>query len=127
MYTHTTLGSNDLEVSKKFYDAALIPLGIKSEGNHGIGYLYSSDAGVFIVLAPIDGEAACPANGGTIGFAAPNKEAVDAFHAGGMANGGSDEGAPGKRPNAPGNAYGAYIRDPFGNKLCAFCQLPEGE
>ena len=52
--------------------------------------------------------------------AAPDKAAVDAFHAAGIANGGTDEGAPGNRAGAPGNPYGAYLRDPVGNKICAF-------
>ncbi|HKX35157.1 MAG TPA: VOC family protein, partial [Rhizorhapis sp.] len=74
---------------------------------------------------PANGEPASFANGGTIGFAAPDKDAVDAFHAAGIANGGTCEGEPGLRPQAPGRAYGAYLRDPDGNKICAFCQLPE--
>jgi catechol 2,3-dioxygenase-like lactoylglutathione lyase family enzyme len=128
MYTHICVGSNDLETSKKFYDAALAPLGIQSVGMiSDRGCLYTTGAGSFLVLKPIDGKAATHANGGTIGFAAADAAAVDAFHAGGLANGGTDEGAPGKRPNAPGNAYGAYMRDPYGNKISAYCQLPEGE
>ncbi len=85
-----------------------------------------NNGGAFGFVTPINGDAATFANGGTIGFAAPNKDAVDAFHAAGLANGGTCEGLPGKRPQAPGNAYGAYLRDPTGNKICAFCQLPEG-
>ena len=81
----------------------------------------------FGVGLPADGQAATHANGGTIGFAAQTKEQVDAFHAAGLANGGTCAGEPGKRPGAPGNAYGAYLRDPTGNKICTFCQLPEGE
>ena len=128
MYTHICVGSNDLETSKKFYDAALSPLGIQSAGMMGDrGCLYTTGAGSFLVLKPLDGKEATHANGGSIGFAAPNAAAVDAFHAAGLSNGGTDEGAPGKRPNAPGNAYGAYMRDPFGNKISAYCQLPEGE
>lgn len=127
MFTHIMVGTNDLDTAKNFYDAALGALG------HGAGVIrdsrvfYRSPTGVFAASKPIDGKAACHANGGTIGFAAATKEAVDAFHAAGLAHGGTDAGAPGKRPNAPGNAYGAYLRDPCGNKICAFTQLPEGE
>tara|TARA_R100001143_G_C3354113_1_gene131279 strand:- start:258 stop:644 length:387 start_codon:yes stop_codon:yes gene_type:complete len=128
MFTHVCVGSNDLEKSKKFYDAALTPMGIQSAGiMHDRACVYATDTGSFLVMKPADGKDACHANGGTIGFAAADAATVDAFHAAGLENGGSDEGAPGKRPNAPGNAYGAYLRDPFGNKICAYCQLPEGE
>jgi catechol 2,3-dioxygenase-like lactoylglutathione lyase family enzyme len=128
MYTHICVGSNDLDESQKFYDAALTPLGVQSAGKISENAcMYSSDAGTFLVLKPADGNAATHANGGTIGFMAADAAAVDAFHAAGLANGGTDEGAPGKRPQTPGNAYGAYLRDPVGNKICAFCQLPEGE
>ena len=128
MFTHICVGANDLAASQKFYDAALTPLGIKSAGPISeYACLYSTDTGTLLVLKPANKEAACHANGGTIGFNAADAAAVDAFHAAGLANGGTDEGAPGKRPQAPGNAYGAYLRDPVGNKICAFCQLPEGE
>ncbi|MBN4075403.1 MAG: glyoxalase [SAR86 cluster bacterium] len=128
MYTHICISSNDLDVSQKFYDAALTPLGIKSAGPiNERACMYSSDGGTLLVIKPADEAEASYANGGTIGFAAADAAAVDAFHAAGLANGGTDEGAPGKRPQAPGNAYGAYLRDPVGNKICAFCQLPEGE
>ena len=126
MYTHIMVGSNDLDKSKAFYDATLGALGAAPGHNVGDRTFYSHNGAAFGFVTPINGEAATHANGGTIGFAAPNKEAVDAFHAAGLANGGKSEGEPGKRPNAPGNAYGAYLRDPFGNKICAFCQLPEG-
>src|SRR6056300_1799000 len=106
MYTHICVGAKDLDESQSFYDAALAPLGINSAVKFSEnGCLYSTDAGSFLVLKPANGEEATYANGGTIGFAAPDAAAVDAAYAGGIANGGSDEGAPGKRPNAPGNAY----------------------
>ena len=128
MYTHICVGAKDLDESQKFYDAVLSPLGISEAVKFSEnGRMYITDAGAFLVLLPANGEEATYANGGTIGFAAADAAAVDAAYAGGIANGGSDEGAPGKRPNAPGNAYGAYLRDPVGNKLAFYCQLPEGE
>lgn len=126
MFTHVMVGTNDLAKAKSFYDAALGALGIPEGMTYGERIIYRGENGAFGVSKPIDGKAACHANGGTIGFAAATKEAVDAFHAAGLAHGGTDEGAPGKRPNAPGNAYGAYLRDPCGNKICAFTQLPAG-
>ena len=128
MYTHICVGAKDLDESQKFYDATFSPLGIQSAGKFSEnGCMYSTDAGAFLVLKPINGVEATHANGGTIGFAASDAAAVDAAYAAGIANGGTDEGEPGKRPNAPGNAYGAYLRDPVGNKLAFYCQLPEGE
>ena len=127
MFTHVMLGSTDVARSRKFYDATLGALG------HGPGMgpenatrvFYGGFTGGAIGIGlPANGEPATFANGGTVGLAAPDKEAVDAFHAAALANGGSCEGAPGLRPQAPGRAYGAYVRDPDGNKLCAFCQLP---
>ncbi len=126
MYTHICVSADDLEASSNFYEAALAPLGVNKVGQfneRSVGF--SNGQGMLLVMKPADGNAPSFANGGTIGFAAETKEAVDAFHAGGVANGGSDEGAPGVRLNAPGNAYGAYLRDPVGNKICAFAQLPE--
>jgi catechol 2,3-dioxygenase-like lactoylglutathione lyase family enzyme len=123
MFTHVMVGANDTAASKKFYDAALGALGVPAGHQAGERVFYSHNGGAFGVGKPVNGDSATHANGGTIGFGAANKEAVDAFHAAGLANGGTCDGPPGPRPNAPGNAYGAYLRDPDGNKLCAFCQL----
>ena len=120
MFTHILLGSNDTARSKSFYDAALGALGVPAGADMGKSIFYQHNGGAFGVGAPANGEPACHANGGTLSFAAPDKGSVDAFHAAGLANGGTCEGAPGPRPNAPGDAYGAYLRDPDGNKICAF-------
>jgi catechol 2,3-dioxygenase-like lactoylglutathione lyase family enzyme len=121
MYTHICQSAQNLDQSKAFYDAALTPLGVHSVGQvNERTCVYATETGKFLVMIPADGNAASFANGGTIGFQAPDEAAVDAFHAAGVANGGSDEGAPGIRENAPGAPYGAYLRDPVGNKICAF-------
>src|SRR4029453_9473872 len=119
--THAVVGANDVEASRKFYDAALGGLGVNNLGKAGDNaYFYGSESPEFVVTRPANGEAACHANGGTIGFVATSRAQVRAFHEAGIANGGTDEGAPGPRAFAP-NAYGAYLRDPVGNKICAFC------
>jgi catechol 2,3-dioxygenase-like lactoylglutathione lyase family enzyme len=126
MLTHTMVGTNDVAKARTFYDATLGALGVGPGHDAGTRVFYSAGQGpAFGVGKPANGEPAHHANGGTIGFAASGKEAVDAWHAAGLAAGGTDEGAPGLRPQAPGKAYGAYLRDPDGNKVCAFCQLPE--
>jgi catechol 2,3-dioxygenase-like lactoylglutathione lyase family enzyme len=127
MFTHIMIGAKDPAAGKAFYDATLGALGANPGMEFRPGTIfYSHNGGQFGVGKPLEGDAT-HANGGTIGFAAQNKDQVDAWHAAGLANGGSCAGEPGKRPGAPGNAYGAYLRDPTGNKICAFCQLPEGE
>lgn len=121
MFTHIMLGSNDLAKSKDFYAAALGALGFPEPMASPTGSFFFSKDGIgFGLGSPANGEPASNANGGTIGFVAQSKEQVDAFHAGGLANGGTDEGAPGIRKGAPGSPYGAYLRDPDGNKICAF-------
>jgi catechol 2,3-dioxygenase-like lactoylglutathione lyase family enzyme len=126
MFTHMFLGSNDLDRSRAFYEAALGALGQQNVmPADQPRCVFPSAHGSLIVGAPANGEPTNASNGFTVGFSAADPSAVDAFHAAGIANGGSDEGAPGPRPNAPGNAYGAYLRDPDGHKICAFCQLPE--
>ncbi|WP_164115799.1 VOC family protein [Sphingorhabdus sp. Alg239-R122] len=124
MFTHIMVGTNDVEKARAFYDNSLGALGVANAAQ-GERLFYMHGGGAFGVGKPFDGGEACFANGGTVGFQAQSAEQVDAFHAAGIANGGSDEGAPGLRPNAPGKAYGAYLRDPDGNKICAFCQLQD--
>lgn len=123
MFTHVMVGTNDVPAAKAFYTNVLGTLGVAAPFVDGDRMFFSHDGGALGVGKPANGEPATFANGGTIGFKASTKEQVDAFHAAGLANGGSCEGPPGKRPNAPGNAYGAYLRDPDGNKICVFADL----
>ena len=119
VFSHVFIGAADTSVSAAFYDAALGALGIKNLGPFGNGWvLYGRDKPAFIIARPGNGEAPS-SNGATIGFAAASQAEVDAFHAAGVANGGTDEGAAGPRDHLPG-AYAAYLRDPAGNKVCAY-------
>ncbi|WP_033923367.1 VOC family protein [Sphingomonas sp. 37zxx] len=121
MFSHVMVGTDDIDASKAFYDAALGALGIKPGRVDPMGrVMYMHPAGLFLLSKPIDGAPACHANGGTIGFAADSPEAADAWHAAGLAAGGTAiEDAPGFRTAAFGKLYLAYLRDPAGNKICA--------
>lgn len=125
MFSHVMVGSNDIEASKKFYDATLGALGYGPGVMDDAGRLfYMTDTGVFAVSLPIDGNAACHGNGSTIGFAAATTDMADAWHAAGVENGGeSCEEPPGVREGGLGRLYLAYLRDPAGNKVCALCRM----
>jgi catechol 2,3-dioxygenase-like lactoylglutathione lyase family enzyme len=126
IFTHVTLGAADLARAKAFYDAALGALGIKNMGPMGErAFMYGKSGPEFLVLKPANGQPASFANGGTLGFAADTRAQVRAFHQAGLAQGGTDEGAPGPRSFTP-TAYAAYLRDPTGNKICAYC-FKDGE
>lgn len=119
VFSHTCVGASDLSASTTFYDAALSPLGVKNMGPFGDScILYGKEKPAFLVLKPGNGEAPS-GNGVTVGFAAASPAEVDAFHAAGLAAGGTDEGAAGPRDHLPG-AYAGYLRDPAGNKVCAY-------
>ena len=125
MFSHVMLGTDDLEKSKTFYDAVLGTLGVAPGVANKNRYFYRSPTGTFSITTPVNGEAACHANGGTIGFLAETSEQADAFHAAGVANGGTTcEDAPGFREGPGGKLYLAYLRDPAGNKICALHRPP---
>jgi predicted lactoylglutathione lyase len=119
MIGYATLGANDFEKSKAFYDKVLADLGGKRTmtNDRMQGYGNGQSPVMLAVCKPYDGKAASSGNGAMIALAAPSREVVDKTHAAAMAAGGTDEGAPGLRG---GNFYGAYFRDLDGNKLCVF-------
>jgi len=120
IFTHVTVGTNNLAKARSFYDAVLAPLGLKRLTDLGEnGSIWGESAPEFFVLKPANGQPATHANGGTISFRAPNRAAVANFHKAALAAGGVDEGAVGPRGWAP-NAYAGYVRDLDGNKLAAY-------
>jgi catechol 2,3-dioxygenase-like lactoylglutathione lyase family enzyme len=125
MFSHVMLGASDLAASKAFYDAALGALGVAPGYQDDKGRVfYMTPTGNFAISTPINGDAACGANGGTIGFAVDSIEQGDAWHAAGLANGGTAiEDAPGIREGGMGKMYLAYLRDPSGNKICVMKRL----
>jgi catechol 2,3-dioxygenase-like lactoylglutathione lyase family enzyme len=131
MFSHVTVGTRDLDRAIAFYDQALAPLGISRlhhEPAHGLaGYLTAPDTTPnFWVMRPIDGRAATAGSGVTVAFEAPDRATVDRVHAAMLAAGGRCEGPPGLRPHYHADFYGAYARDPDGNKLCCVCHRPPG-
>ena len=130
MFSHVIVGVNDLETSRQFYDAILGTLGIKPGvyNHNGVSgrYFYRSATGSFGITQPLNGEPATHGNGSTIGFTMESPEQADAFHAAGVANGGTTcEDPPGWRDGSVGKLYLAYLRDPDGNKLCALHRPPK--
>ena len=126
MYSHNMVGSNDIARSKKFYDATFTAIGGKPGIQDDKGRLiYMHNGSVFLVTPPIDGNAATGGNGCTIGFAMDGPVQADAWHAAGVAAGGTAiEDPPGVRTGGMGSLYLAYLRDPDGNKLCALHRMP---
>lgn len=124
MFSHIMIGTNDLDRAKTFYDALLGTLGVAPAMVDGHRIFYITPTGIFSVSKPINGEPASSANGSTIGFAASSPEQADAWHAAGVANGGTTcEDPPGVREGGMGKLYLAYLRDPDGNKLCALHRM----
>ena len=126
MMLYNTLGTNDLARATRFYDPTLATLGVvrlkQSPGEIGYGQPGSADC-QFWITKPFDKKPASIGNGAMCALVAATRAAVDAFHAAGLANGGTDEGKPGLR-YAP-TFYSCYLRDPDGNKLSAVCVAAE--
>ena len=116
MFSHVMVGSNDLDRSRRFYDALFgKPARTDDKGRLS----YGRRGAIFMVSNPIDGQPATHGNGSTIGIAFDSPEEVDEWHARGCAAGGAScEDPPGYRENPFGRLYLAYLRDPDGNKLC---------
>lgn len=129
MFSHVTVGTDNLAQSRAFYTVIFAPLGIAMQVNEtdwlGFGPL-GADMPSFYVLNPVDEKPASVGNGSMTAFVAPDSQAVDAVHAAAMSMGGTCEGPPGPRPHYHAAYYGAYFRDPDGNKLHVVCHSAEG-
>lgn len=125
MIGYATVGTNDIDRARRFYDALFGSIGagrIMEIPDNGFT-LYAKSWGKpgVAVIKPYDGGAATPGNGAMIALAMDERARVDAFHAKAIELGGSDEGAPGLRgPEGDQAFYGAYFRDLDGNKFCVF-------
>ncbi len=126
MFSHIMIGTNDLDRARAFYDAVLGTLGVAAGFVDRHRVFWRTPAGVFSVTKPINGEPASVGNGSTFGFACSSTEQVDAWHAAGLAHGGTTcEDPPGVREGASGRLYLAYLRDTDGHKICALYRLPK--
>ena len=126
MFDHIALGTSHMQNSRKFYDAALKPLGLKrlfDDADLASGY--GIDRPIFWIVIPSDEKNASVGNGTHLAFAAPSRRAVNEFHAQALAAGGLDHGAPELCPEYGENYYAAYVFDPDGHKIEAVTRLPE--
>ena len=124
MFSHVSVGCNDLQRSAAFYDALLAPLGLRrrfvlADGGPEAACWTGESGGLprFYVYRPFDQAPASAGNGSMVAFTAPSIAAVHAAHAAGLAAGGCDEGVPGPRPHYGEGYYGGYLRDPDHNKV----------
>ena len=125
MFSHVMIGVNDMEASKKFYDATMQVLGYKPGIMDEKGRCFYLDkSGVFALTKPINGEPACHGNGTTLGFKVESTEQAEAWHAAGVAKGGvACEDPPGVRGEGENKMHLAYLRDPAGNKICTLIRV----
>jgi catechol 2,3-dioxygenase-like lactoylglutathione lyase family enzyme len=124
LFSHVTVGSADLRRAAQFYDALLTPLGlvrrqVVPDGGPAALCWVSPDAALprFYVYSPLNGQPASSGNGSMVAFLASSDVVVNAAYEAGIAGGGTSEGLPGERPNYGKGYYGAYLRDPDGNKV----------
>jgi catechol 2,3-dioxygenase-like lactoylglutathione lyase family enzyme len=130
MISHVCIGITDFDRALRFYTPLMAALGHELKYAHttqrwAAWKARTSDRPILWIGAPYNGEAATPGNGQMTAILAPDRKSVDACHALALAQGGVDEGAPGPRPHYHPDYYGAYFRDPDGNKLCVCCHQPE--
>ncbi|AOJ67116.1 glyoxalase [Burkholderia ubonensis] len=129
MFSHICVGVSDLARAYDFYAPLCGALGLRLKFREPDGWCgwmpADADRPLFFIGQPLDGGPPAPGNGHTIAFDAATRELVDRCHALALQRGGTCEGPPGLRPHYHPDYYGAYFRDPDGNKLCVVCHRPE--
>lgn len=130
MFSHVCVGTNEFERAEAFYGALCDALGLKlrfsdQKAAAAAWQPADSDRPLLFLTRPFDAQAATPGNGHMVALLAENRATVDRSHAIALAHGGSCEGPPGLRPHYHANYYGAYFRDPDGNKVCVCCHREE--
>ena len=131
MISHVFIGTNDFERALRFYTPLLDALGIQARfcerGRPWAGWQSSPDPRpLFLIGTPFDGQPHEPGNGQMVALLAPDRLTVDRAYAVALAQGGTSKGGPGLRPEYHEHYYGAYLRDPDGNKLCIVCHRAPG-
>ncbi|MDT7838182.1 VOC family protein [Aquabacterium sp. OR-4] len=126
MFSHIFVGASDFERALSFYRPLMDALGVQArfcdDTKPWAGWQSAPDPRpLFLIGRPFDGQAHAPGNGQMVAFAAGDRATVNRAHAAALAHGGRCEGAPGLRPHYHAHYYGAYFRDPDGNKLCVAC------
>jgi len=127
MFSHVTIGSSDPNKAAQFYDRVLGTLGIKELFKmDGVAAYGEPTGGKTFIVKPFDGGAHVVGNGGHVAYLARTRAQVDEFYKTALELGGASEGEPGLRPHYHANYYGAYVRDPEGNKIQAVCHSSKG-
>lgn len=117
MIHHVSLGTNDLARARAFYDPVMALLGLRLILAEPRSINYGTGDILFSLELPFDGRAATPGNGVHVAFPARDRGMVQRCHQTALEHGGTDDGAPGLRPEYDANYYGAFVRDPDGNKI----------
>lgn len=130
MLSHVVVGVNDFASAYAFYAPLMaelaLPLKFRDDARPWAGWMPADQPRpLFVIAAPFDGQAAACGNGQMLALLAGSRDAVRRAHAAALAHGGTCEGPPGLRPAYHADYYGAYFRDPEGNKLCVCCHAPE--
>jgi catechol 2,3-dioxygenase-like lactoylglutathione lyase family enzyme len=132
LFSHIFVSVTDFERAFRFHSSVMAALGLELRwhdparpwaGWHSAGQTRP----YFVICHPYDGHAQNPGNGHMVAFGAANRGVVHAAYEAALAHGGSSEGAPGQRPEYHEHYYGAYFRDPDGNKFCVACHAPGAE